>query len=144
MGVADGVSGAGHDVTAGVGDAVSGAGEAIGDAPHHIAVKTQGNPLAAGLIAFGAGMLISSLFPASQKERQAAQAVKSAAEPLTDQIGEAAQNVAHDLKEPAQSAMENVKATATEAAAHIKEESHSAVGDVADRASEAKDNVQNT
>ncbi len=45
------------------------AGSAVADAPHQAAVKTQGNPLAAGLIAFGAGLLVSSLIPPSQKER---------------------------------------------------------------------------
>ncbi len=73
--------------------------------------KTQGNPLAAGLIAFGAGLLVSSLIPASQKEREAADALKTAAEPLTTELTEAAKHVAEGLKEPAQAAMENVKAT---------------------------------
>ena len=33
--------------------------------------KTQGNPLAAGVIAFGLGMLVSSLIPSAEKERDA-------------------------------------------------------------------------
>ena len=144
MGAADEVADTRQQFAAGVGDTVSGAAEAIGEGPHQLAVKTQGNPLAAGLIAFGAGMLISSLIPASQKEREAAQAVKSAAEPLAGKIGEAAQEVAHNLQEPAQSAMESVRATASEAADHIKDESQSAAGDVVGRAAEAKENIQNT
>lgn len=142
MGVADSASDGTHAALDGVSDSLADAGSAIGDAPHRAAVKTQGNPLAAGLIAFGAGMLISSLIPASEKERQAADAVKNAAEPLTNELGQVAQEVGHHLQEPAQRAMDSVKATAGEAADRIKDESQAAAGDVADQASQAKDNIQ--
>ncbi len=82
--------------------------------------KTQGNPLAAGLIAFGAGLLVSSLIPASQKEREAADALKSAAEPFTTELTDAAKHVAEGLKEPAQDAMANVKASAADATGNVK------------------------
>ena len=130
---------AGDTVTSTLGDA----GHAIGDAPAQVKTKTQGNPLAAGLIAFGAGMLLSSLIPASEKEREAADALKTAAEPLTTELTEAAKDVAQGLKEPAQEAMENVKATATDAAEHVKTEGQYAAADVRDKASDAKDHVQN-
>ena len=124
-------------------DAVGDAGHAIGEAPAQVKAKTQGNPLAAGLIAFGAGMLLSSLIPASEKEREAADALKNAAEPLTTELTEAAKDVAQGLKEPAQEAMENVKATATDAAEHVKTEGQYAAADVRDKATDAKDHVQN-
>ncbi|MFE8886576.1 DUF3618 domain-containing protein [Pseudarthrobacter enclensis] len=103
-----------------------------------------GNPLAAGLIAFGAGMLISSLIPASDKEREAADQLKTAAQPLATQVTDAAKTVVEDLKEPAQQAMDNVKATATDAAEHVKTEGQHAATDVKDRATDAKDTIQNT
>ena len=93
-----------------------------------IFAKTQGNPLAAGLIAFGAGLLVSSLIPASQKEREAADALKTAAEPLTTELTEAAKNVAEGLREPAQEAMENVKASAADATEHGLYDQENAVG----------------
>lgn len=144
MGAADHASGNVHSATGSAGSTISDAGAAIGDAPHKAAVKTQGNPLAAGLIAFGAGLLVSSLIPPSQKEREAADALKTAAEPVTTQLTEAAKDVAQGLKEPAQEAMENVKATATDAAEHVKGEGQTAVYDVKDSATDAKDRVQNT
>ncbi|MDQ6739710.1 MAG: DUF3618 domain-containing protein [Actinomycetota bacterium] len=143
MGAADHVGTTAHSAVSGVGGTLSDTGEAIGDAPHRIGAKAQGNPLAAGLIAFGAGMLIASLIPASQKEREAAEAIKDAAAPLTAHLGEAAKDVAQGLQEPAQEAVESLKSTVTDAAGHVKDESQSAVGDVTDRAAEAKDNVQN-
>ncbi|MDR6414406.1 DUF3618 domain-containing protein [Pseudarthrobacter sulfonivorans] len=133
-----------HARTDSAGNALHDAGAAIGDAPHQVKAKTQGNPMAAGLIAFGAGLLLSSLIPASEKEREAADALKSAAEPLTTELTEAAKDMAEGLKEPAREAMENVKATATDAAEHVKAEGQTAAADVKDRATDAKDTVQNT
>ncbi|MCZ2405015.1 DUF3618 domain-containing protein [Paenarthrobacter sp. Z7-10] len=143
MGAADHVGNTAHSAVSGVGDTLSDTGEAIGDAPHQVASKAQGNPMAAGLIAFGAGMLIASLIPASQKEREAAEAIKDAAAPLTSHLAEAAKDVAQELQEPAQEAVESVKNTVSDAAGHVKDESQSAAGDVTDRAAQAKDNVQN-
>lgn len=133
-----------HDAKDNVAAKLSDAGTAVSNAPDQVKAKTAGNPLAAGLIAFGAGMLISSLIPASQKEREAADQLKTAAQPLATQVTDAAKAVAQDLKEPAQEAMENVKATATDAAQHVKTEGQTAATDVKDRATDAKDNVQNT
>lgn len=140
MGAADHTAGNVHSATTGT--HLSDAGAAIGDSPAQVKTKTQGNPLAAGLIAFGAGLLVSSLIPASTKEREAADALKTAAEPLTTELTEAAKNVAEGLREPAQEAMENVKATAVDATEHVKADGQGAVADVKDRTSEAKDNVQ--
>ena len=142
MGAADHTVGNVHSAGGSAGAHLSDAGAAIGDAPAQVKTKTQGNPLAAGLIAFGAGLLVSSLIPASQKEREAADALKTAAEPLTTELTEAAKHVAEGLKEPAQEAMDNVKATAADATEHVKAEGQGAVADVKDRTAEAKDNVQ--
>lgn len=144
MGAADHTAGNVHSATGSAGAHLGDAGAAIGDAPAQVKAKTQGNPLAAGLIAFGAGLLVSSLIPPSEKEREAADALKSAAEPVTTQLTEAAKDMAQGLKEPAQEAMEYVKATATDAAQHVKEEGQTAASEVKETATDAKDHVQNT
>ena len=148
MGAADNATSNVHSVTgnagSGIGSTIGDAGSAIADAPHQAAVKTQGNPLAAGLIAFGAGLLVSSLIPPSQKEREAAEALKQAAEPVTTQLTEAAKDMAEGLREPAQEAVENVKATATDAVQTVKDEGQGSVEDVKASATDAKDRVQNT
>jgi len=142
MGAADHTTDHVHSTTGSVGAHVSDAGAAVAGAPGQLKNRTQGNPLAAGLIAFGAGLLVSSLIPASQKEREAADALKSAAEPLTTELTDAAKQVAEGLKAPAQEAVENVKATAADATDHLKADGQAAVEDVKDRTAEAKDNVQ--
>src|SRR6478735_8496077 len=122
MGAADHTADHVHSTTGSVGAHMSDAGSAVAGAPGQLKNRTQGNPLAAGLI-------VSSLIPASQKEREAADALKSAAEPLTTELTEAAKHVAEGLKEPAQEAMDNVKATATDAARKMKGEGQMAVAD---------------
>jgi hypothetical protein len=104
---------------------------------------TEGNPLAAGLIAFGAGWLISSLAPASRKEQELADQAKDWAlehgQPVAKHL---ADEVKENLREPAQHAVEEVKSTATDAASTVADETRSAAGDVTDRAKEAKGSVQ--
>jgi ElaB/YqjD/DUF883 family membrane-anchored ribosome-binding protein len=132
-----------HEARHTTGAAVHDAGAAISEAPQQVLTKTQGNPLAAGLIAFGTGMLLSSLIPASEKEREAARQLKTAAEPLATELGETAKDMAEGLKEPAREAMENVKATAAEATDHVKGEGQMAADDLRYKAADAKDHVQN-
>jgi hypothetical protein len=117
-------------------------GDAVTNAPNAVARKAQGSPVAAGLIAFGAGLLVSSLLPASKVEQQAAEKVKDTAQPMVDDLTDTAKEVAGNLKEPAQQALEEVKSTATDAAATVKDEATSAADDVKSQAQDAKDTVQ--
>ncbi|GAA3289963.1 DUF3618 domain-containing protein [Arthrobacter citreus] len=143
MGAADSMTDKVQSGTGSASDGVSRAGSAVGEAPQKLTAKAQGNPIAAGLIAFGAGLLAASLIPASEKECVAADNIKTAAEPLTTQVTDTAKEMAQGLKEPAQEAMENVKATATEAAQNVKQEGQGAAGDVKSKATDAQDNVRN-
>jgi gas vesicle protein len=118
----------------------------VGSAGQTAKTQAQGNPLAAGLIALGAGWLLGSLMPASSKERQAAAAVKEQAQPLVSQAQdvakEAAQEAAQNLKEPAQQAAESVKGTAQDAAQTVKAEGQANAEDVKASAQQSKENVQ--
>ncbi|MEV8148135.1 DUF3618 domain-containing protein [Arthrobacter sp. NPDC080073] len=144
FGVKENIMGAADDLVDGGRSAIDDAGAAIGEVPHRVASKTQGNPLAAGLIAFGAGLLVASLIPASEKEKEAAAALKEAAEPLTSELASAAHDVAQDLQEPAQEALENVKVAASDAVENVKEESQTAVSDVTDSTTAARERIQPT
>ena len=135
MGSAADAAGTGQQVATTMGDAVS-------NAPNAVARKAQGSPIAAGLIAFGAGLLVSSLLPASRAEQQAAQTVKDTAQPLVDDLTDTAKEIAGNLQEPAQHALEEVKATATQAADTVRDDATTAVTDVKDHAADAKDTMQ--
>ena len=142
MGVKDHIMGSAHDVKSSTGDAASSVGDTISDAPGKVARQTQGSPLAAGLIAFGTGLLLSALIPASRPEAQAAAALKDQAQPLVDQLTDAGKEAAGNLQAPAQQALESVKSTAADAVDAVKDEGGSAVGDLKSQAQDAKDAVQ--
>jgi len=129
-------------------DAASTAVEAVQQAPDTVIRQTQGNPLAAGLIAFGVGWLVSSLMPASEKEKQLAQQAESAVrehkDALLEPAKQAAQEIGEQLKPAAQEAVESVKATAQDAASTVKEEGKAAAADVQGQAQQSKDRVQST
>jgi gas vesicle protein len=144
--VQDKASGAGGSVSGSVSNVGSNVSGTVSSAGHTAKSQAQGNPLAAGLIALGAGWLLGSLLPASSKERQAAATLKEQASPLVSQAQdvakEAAQEAAQNLKEPAQQAAESVKSTAQDAAQTVKAEGQSAAEDVKSSAQQSKENVQ--
>ncbi|BFV60948.1 hypothetical protein KCMC57_up60520 [Kitasatospora sp. CMC57] len=106
-------------MTATVKDTAAGIGEAVQDAPSQVRRRTQGSPLAAGIMAFGAGLLAAALLPTSQAEEQAAAKLREHAgdvlEPAKQAALEAVQEVRDELREPAAEAVESVKATAQDA-----------------------------
>lgn len=126
--------------------AASTVAQAVEDTPQAIRRGTEGNPLAAGLIAFGAGWLLSSLVPASKTEQHLTEQAKDAAQeygkPVAEHLGHAAEQVRDNMREPAQHAVETVKDTATDAASTVADETKHAAGDIGDRAQQAKSSVQ--
>jgi Protein of unknown function (DUF3618) len=125
-----------------VGEKTSEAGEAVRRAPRRMRRRAQGNPLAAGMIAFGLGMLVSSLIPSTEKEREAVSQLQDNLEPVKEKASEVAQDMAENLRQPAQQAGESVKAAATEGVENVKQEGHSAAADVKDQAQASKETVQ--
>jgi hypothetical protein len=139
-GVKESIMGTVHDKAESVGSGIDGAK----DAGHGAAQKVTGNPLAVGLVAFGAGWLVSSLIPSSDKEQEIAGQVKEQTAPLVEEVKGAAQDVAQNLKDPARDAAASVKDAAQEAAGTVKEETQSAAADVKSSAQESTDAVQNS
>ncbi len=125
-----------------VSEKASDAADAVREAPTTLKRKTQGNPLAAGVIAFGLGMLVSSLIPSSEKERQAVSQLQDNLEPVKQKATEVAQDVGESLKPAAQEAAQSVKSTAQEGVENVKQEGQSAAQDVKDQAQDSKDTVQ--
>jgi len=122
-----GMRGAGSAVS----NTVSDVGSAAQDAPAAARRHTQGNPLAAGMIAFGVGWLLSSLAPASDAEKQLASAAENAAKEHAEPLKQAGQSLIEDMKEPVQESVAQVKDTATQAAQDTADHAKSAAGDVA-------------
>lgn len=94
----------------------------IAEAPAAMQRGTRGNPLAAGLIAFGAGMLLAGLIPASRAEQEAADQLKAKAEPLVREAGEAAKQFAEDARQPLAEAGEQLRQSAADGVANVRGE----------------------
>ncbi|MEU6078253.1 DUF3618 domain-containing protein [Micromonospora sp. NPDC047074] len=115
--------------------------------------QTQGNPLAAGLIAFGAGLLVSSLIPPSRPERQwAGQArgmvsehsdqLRAQAGRLREQAGQVGHEMRDNLREPAQHAAQAVRATAAGGASAVGEQGRSAAHQMQEQAHASADELR--
>jgi gas vesicle protein len=128
-----------------VASTASSAADAVGSAPDLARQRTRGNPLAAGLIAFGAGWLVASLLPATEPEQQVAAQVKDVAteqgRPVAQQLSQAGQEAAQELKDSAQQRAQSVKETATDAASTVRDEAQSQASDVTDHAQDARGRV---
>ncbi|MEH0844397.1 DUF3618 domain-containing protein [Micromonospora sp. CPCC 205711] len=126
--------------------AASTVGDAAQRAPQLIRQKSEGNPLAAGLIAFGVGMLVSSLVPATRREQELATQVKEKAGEhsgvVKEKLSEVASELKEELREPAQHATESVKSTAQGAVHAVKNDTKSAAHDVKDSAQQSREQVR--
>ena len=118
------------------------ASEAVKQAPTTVKRKTQGNPVAAGVIAFGVGMLVSSLIPSSEKEREAVSQLQDNLEPVKVKASEVARDMGEGLKPAAQEAAESVRATAQQGVETVKQEGQAAAQDVKYQAQDSKETVQ--
>jgi hypothetical protein len=130
--IADKVMGAGDSARDSVQDTASRAGEkaretahsvagTVRETPVAVARQTRGNPLAAGVIAFGVGLLVASLLPETEAEKRAGAAVAERSEGLVDTARETARDLASDLGDTAKDAAGSVTDTAREAAGNTAE-----------------------
>lgn len=135
-GLRDKVMGSAHDSRSAAGGSVSGATGSVtgaaGSAVHGVGSRVEGSPLGAGLVAFGAGLLVSALLPTTATEQQVArQAVDAAQEHgLADQAKGVAQEVAADVRDGAAHAAQEVKASAQESATTVQDQGRHAAQDV--------------
>lgn len=134
----DRVMGTSQDARHRVGSAGDSVTDSASSAAQTIESRTEGNPLAAGLIAFGAGWLVSSIIPASEREAQAAQRVvdtaKEHGQPVMDEAKSVGQEMGQELKEHASQAAQEVKGTAEGSAQHVKDEGSTSAQHVKDDA----------
>jgi ElaB/YqjD/DUF883 family membrane-anchored ribosome-binding protein len=138
----DRVMGTAEDLT----DRVSGKAHQLGDAPHaatdSLRSGTRGAPLVAGGIAFGIGVLLGSVVPASDTERRLGQQARQAIEPVQGELQEMGREVADHLREPVQDAVQTVKESAQEKAQNLKGSAQEKAQDIKGSATQGAQQVQ--
>ena len=143
MGTVSDTGSAVAETAGGVADAAGGAVSTLKETPDTVRQQTQGNPLAAGAIAMGVGVLLASVFPATEKERRAADQLMDKAEPLKDELMETGREMAEHLKEPAREAVDQVKEAASEGTQAVTDTARQATDTTSHDARQAVDSVRN-
>ena len=97
-------------------------------APDAARQQVEGNPRAAGLLAFAAGLVVAAVFPETSTEQQLARSVQPHLETAASEVGAAAQDSAEALKPAAREAAEHVKQQAQQSADSMKEDAKENAG----------------
>ncbi|MEU1397363.1 DUF3618 domain-containing protein [Micromonospora zamorensis] len=113
---------------------------------HQSREQAQGNPVAAGLVAFGVGLLAASLIPPSGRERHLAGRARHMVSEHSDQLREQASQVGHqmqdNLREPAQQAAQSVRSSAQQGVSAVRDQGRSAAGQVQGETHAAADDLR--
>lgn len=128
----------------------SGGGSSASDAvdtlkaktPDSVADFTEGNPLAAGLIGLGIGLLAATLIPETREEQQMADKAQGHVDALAGDLAASGREAAENLKPAAEQAVQEVKASAQDSAETVQTETKSAADDVKSKAEDKRDEVQ--
>lgn len=107
------------------------AADEVAAVPDRIRSGAQGNPLAAGLIAFGAGLLAATLLPTSRREEQLAEQLQPQVEKVGAQVGQIGRGVVDDLRPEVQDAVAGLKDEATEAGRRVADDAKYAARETA-------------
>jgi len=103
-------------------DMASSASEAVQQAPQVLAAQARGNPLAAGLVAFGLGALFATVLPKSRTEERLVDEARPQLQSAAEELKEAGRAVAADAKERTTSAVEEVKAAGSNATEAVRDQ----------------------
>lgn len=148
MGSADHIS---TSVTAPVSGAISSASETVssvagtlGETPEAMRRSAQGNPLGAGLVAFGVGLVVATLLPETETEKHVAENIQPRLEQAAASAGHAVHEVVDAVKPAAQEAVGALKEEAQEAVDHVREQAAQAASTTADETAGAMQQVKGT
>jgi hypothetical protein len=125
-------------------DKVMGSGQSAGDSVSSAASgaassaqeRFEGAPLAAGFVAFSAGVVIASLLPSTRAEAEVAHRVvetaKEQGQPLLDEARSVGEEVVESVRQQATVAAQQVKGSAQESVQTVKDEGRSSAESMRD------------
>jgi len=141
MGSAEDAADSASDVAGRASSRVGDLKDRVGETPELIRTKTEGNPIAAGLIAFGFGLLAASLIPSSDKEKELVERAEDQLQQVAATAGDMAGTVKEELQESGQSVVADLRESAEQHVQNVKEQASDAAEQVTDH---AKDQVADT
>ena len=122
-GARDAVMGRVDDTT----DTARSLADSASDAPHEVTRATRGNPIAAGVVAFGLGMLTAAILPETPAEKQLADSMRP-------QIDRAKDSLASTLRDDAQEVAANIRPEVAEKVGELQGAAVDSASRVADSA----------
>jgi hypothetical protein len=112
-------------------------GQSVQHAPAAVAEHTAGNPLAAGLIAFGAGLLAATAFPQTRTEQRLVETAQPQLDKVKDELHDAGHDISAGARDHAKSALEQTTSAGKDAASTM-------VGEARESARMVTDDVKGT
>lgn len=126
------------------GDVASGAAHQARQAPDAARRATRGNPLAAGMVAFGLGALVAAALPESEQERRLVEegADRVDLQRVRSEVEDAVEDVRGPVEARAREGLEEVKDTASSEAEGLRDEGRASQERVTGEARDASDRVR--
>jgi gas vesicle protein len=126
-----------------LGDRASGALEAAKErTPDSLGEVTEGNPIAAGVIGFGVGLLAATLIPSSRDEQRAANKLQSHLDDAATGLGRTGREAVENVKPQAQEAVQDLTQSAKESVQAVKDDAQSSVESVKATAQDKAEEVR--
>jgi ElaB/YqjD/DUF883 family membrane-anchored ribosome-binding protein len=124
-----GTAGGARDATT---HAASEVADRASEVPAMARQQVEGNPIAAGVLAFAAGLVVAAVLPETERERAVAERLQPHVEQVAGEVGRAAQESAQHLRPAAEEAAGHLKEQAQGAAQHVRDQAKESAQATAD------------
>jgi len=111
------------------------ASDAVRSGPSMLADQARGNPIAVGVVAFGAGLLLATVMPKSEAESRVMEEVQPQMQNAMSELKDAGRELASGVQEHARDAGEQLKEAGSEAASNVKGQAQASAEDMKGTAS---------
>ena len=138
------VSEAAHDAAGRAGERVHHGAERVGEVPDMVRHETQGNPLAAGLVAFGLGLLAATVLPETCRERKMAATIQPKLETAARSAADAGREMVDEMRPSVETSTGHLTDQVHRAADHLTDQARDAAQSVAGTARQGAEHVTDT
>jgi hypothetical protein len=128
-----GLRGRAEGISSSASDALQSATQQMQQAPQAIADRARGNPLAAGLVAFGLGALVATVLPKTGTEQHLVDEARPQLDSAAEELKQVGRAVASDAKERTTSAVAEVKAAGESATESVRDQARGSAERMSDQ-----------